>query len=114
MAVTILNGTAVNVTWIQLDSNDVSKYIVYFSELGRTLRKRQVMSSGKVTFPPDTSWGIVRDLKSGVEYQFQVAAVVEVSGVEREGESSRVSDDSTVTLGRSEEGMFYSRCNLKI
>ena len=106
MAAAILNEVAVNVTWIQLSSSDVSNYIVYFSQFGRTLRKRQVMSSGKVMFPPDTSWGIVRDLKGGVEYQFQVVAVVEVSGVEREGERSRVSDDSTATLEKNGGGIM--------
>lgn len=84
---TILNSTAVNVTWIPLNSRDVSNYVVYYSESSGSLKRRQ--ASGRVEFSSSANWGVVSRLNTGTQYQFEVVAVVEVTGIPMEGSRSQ-------------------------
>ena len=83
VAVRSLSAVAVNVSWSR-DSEDISSFRVYFfaSDGGRS--RRQGPTSPGV-FPGNASWGVIDGLRSGVEYQFQVSAIIVFPGLEREG-----------------------------
>ena len=83
VSVRSLSAVAVNVSW-RRDSEDISSFRVYFSASGGGRSRRQSPASPAV-FPGNASWGVIDGLRSGVEYQFQVAAVIVFPGLEREG-----------------------------
>ena len=98
MTVEPLNATSARVSWRSLDSQDVSGYRVYYSLVSgpESRRKRQGFGeeSVRVSSEEDPSV-VVGGLEEGRQYQFEVVALVVVSGVEREGEQ------------RSEETMVW-------
>ena len=62
------------VSWDRLDIPEITGYIVYYSQTG---------NSEKVTITnasSSTSFVVVTDLTSDVEYQFEVVAVAELDG----------------------------------
>ena len=62
------------VSWDTLDVPEITGYIVYYSQTG---------NSEKVTIANalrSTSFVVVTDLTSNVEYQFEVVAVAELGG----------------------------------
>ena len=71
-----LNSSAVNVSWSRLDSEDVFYRVYYFNP------------DGQVDFNSSSSWGIVRGVNSGT--QFQVVALVFNQGRLIEGQRSKL------------------------
>ena len=100
--VDVLNETAVTVMWGAVQSDEVSKYTVYYSQ--SSVKKRQ-QNDGSRDFPADATSGVIGGLVTGVEYQFQVTMTLLFNGVEFEGNRSLVDSDSTVT-----PGTYYIQC----
>ena len=78
-----LNSTAVNVTWTPLNVLAVDHYTVHYSKLvngGSGRRRRQVAGSEIVTFPANTSSGVVSGLQEGQQYQFSVSVSLLIGG----------------------------------
>ena len=65
-----------NVSWSRLDSEDVFYRVYYFNP------------DGQVDFNSSSSWGIVRGVNSGT--QFQVVALVFIQGRLSEGQRSEL------------------------
>lgn len=99
-----LSPTSVNVSWVPIDSSDVTMYLVdYYQKAisGKVTRRRRqqpVGVTGREEFPGNASWGVVSRLQDGREYEFQVTAAVLLTGVLREGEKSIITVDSAVAL----------------
>lgn len=74
MAVDRINGTHMNVEWTPLTLEEargfVSSYMITYSASNR---KRQ-MDSESITFPGDSSSGVIGGLTPGVSYSVAVAA----------------------------------------
>ena len=101
VTVTPVGPGMVQVTWRQVNSEDVTGYRVYYSQLAMGSDARRQAGGGgagemQVTFPAASSSGVVEELEKGVEYMFQVVAVVTVSGAELEGTTR--SDSSIVKV----------------
>lgn len=97
VAVIPLSPTSVNVSWIKLNSNDVTSYLVYYSLVDGGGKRQSGEERG--VYSGDAGWGEVEGLQGGNEYRFQVTASVLINGLEREGgQRSVVSPDSIATL----------------
>ena len=97
VVVRVLDATSVNVSWIKLDSNDISSYLVHYSVM--SVERRRQSGEERAMFPGDVDWGVVEGLQDGREYRFQVTATILVDGIEMEGQQrSVVSMDSIAML----------------
>ena len=94
--VEVLNETAVVVMWDAVQSDEVSKYTVYYSQ---SSGKKRQQNDGSGDFPADATSGVIGGLVAGVEYQFQVTVTLLINGVEFEGDRSPVGLDSTAVPG---------------
>ena len=92
----VLNKTAVVVLWDAVQSDEVSKYTVYYSQ---SSGKKRQQNDGSRDFPADATSGVIGGLVAGVEYQFQVTVTLLINGVEFEGDRSPVGPDSTAVPG---------------
>lgn len=83
-----LNDTSARVTWTRLESRDVSGYRVYYllvDGISESRRRRQSLVEGNVRVSSEEDSVVVGGLEEGGQYRFEVAVLVVVSGVEREG-----------------------------
>ena len=94
--VEVLNETAVVVLWDAVQSDEVSKYTVYYSQ---SSGKKRQQNDGSRDFSADATSGVIGGLVAGVEYQFQVTVTLLINGVEFEGDRSPVGPDSTSVPG---------------
>lgn len=88
-----LSDTSVRVSWTPLDSQDVEGYQVFYSIVSdsSSSRRRQVGGEASVVFlGSNVSSGVIEGLDQQAEYQFQVAVVITVSGLVREGQRSEM------------------------
>ena len=83
--VTVLNDTAVNVTWKALVIPDIS--VASYTVVYRELSEQDEREMSDVFISPATS-GIITGLDPATYYQFQVFATVRVNGVTMNGERS--------------------------
>ena len=102
VSVRSLSAVAVNVSWSR-DSEDISSFRVYYFASGGGQSQKQSPTQSPtppVVFPGNASWGVIDGLRSRVEYQFQVAAVIAFPGPEREGLRSQAVSvgEPTVTV----------------
>ena len=95
MSVSNIDATAVRVSWTRLNSDDVAHYRVYYSPASSE-RERQTERSQ--LFPGEASSGVVGGLEEGVEFRFEVAAVVMVGDELTDGQRS---EESVVTVGET-------------
>ena len=77
LLVEVLTDTAVNVSWGSVTVPGIVSYTVYY---------RPAVTVGgqgeqSVTVPSSESSVVIEGLMTGVQYQFQVAAIAEVDGV---------------------------------
>ena len=86
---TIINGTAVNVSWnaVIIPDFSVDSYTVVYSPVSQR-RKRQDEGEMSAVFPGTATSGVIAGLDPATDYQFQVFATVTVDGVPLEGERS--------------------------
>ena len=96
VVVTVLNATAVTVSWNALVIPDffIDHYTVFYSRVGSQHRRRQDRAKS-VEFPSTATSGVITGLDSTAAYQFQVSATVTVDGMPLQGERSspaRVTD----------------------
>lgn len=84
---TTLSDTNVLVSWKRLASQDISGYRIYYFRTDINPVKRQALGPGEesVRVSGDANSAVVGGLQAGVEYRFQVVALVLISGLEREG-----------------------------
>ena len=71
------------VTWTPLNVSAVDHYTVHYSKLvngGSGRRRRQVAGSEIVTFPANTSSGVVSGLQEGQQYRFSVSVTLLIGG----------------------------------
>ena len=90
MAVPV-NATSMEVSWRKLSVDDVLSYKVNYALVNMNSsreREKEESQGGSVSFPGDACSGVVGGLREGSEYEFQVVAVVNVSGVEQEGNNT--------------------------
>ena len=79
----VVSATSIQVSWDRLDTPEITRYIVYYSQTGNSEVVTTVASSeNSVT---------IENLLTDVEYQFQVVAVAELEGDAIMGERSNVS-----------------------
>ena len=76
---TPLDAVSVNVSWMKLDSHDITSYRVYFY--------LDANSKEYSSFPGISSSGVIDGLEQEGQYQFQVVGVVIVNGLEYEGQT---------------------------
>ena len=84
--ITELNTTSVRVTWVPITTTGVIHYynVYYMSSDGR---KRQT-DIGSVTFPGNTSEGVIGGLDPNLDYTFAISVTFDINGVMHEGERS--------------------------
>lgn len=82
--VSSVSATSVSVSWLKLNSQDISGYRVFYSRTDKDNRKRQE-GQGTLRVSAETNLVVVTGLVEGEEYQFQVVGLVIVNGLEREG-----------------------------
>ena len=68
----VLSGTSIQVSWDRLDIPEITRYIVYYSQTGNS--EMVIRISGSENFVT------IENLRTNVEYQFQVVAVAELDG----------------------------------
>ena len=85
--VTVLNATAVNVSWNALVIPDFSidHYTVLYSRVESQRRRRQ---DGAIQFSSNATSGVIAGLDSTATYLFQVFATGTLNGTSLEGETS--------------------------
>ena len=69
-----LNATSVRISWEMINNMEITNYIVYYRAVSN--RKRQ-NDEQFVTVPSSQNSVVIGDLISNVNYQFEVAAVVQ-------------------------------------
>ena len=100
----ILSASSVNVSWERLDGSSITGYIVYYSPTGNGGAEQLF------TVPSSQNSVIIRDLMSGVEYQFQVVAVAEVEGDVVMGERLDVSIQQVIPTPATSTPTQSSEC----
>ena len=79
----VVSATSIHVSWDRLDIPELTRYIVYYSQTGKSEMNTTVSGSeNSVTF---------NNLLTNEVYQFQVVAVAELDGETIMGERSNVS-----------------------
>ena len=86
---TVLNDTAVVVSWNSIQSYPVDFYTVVYSPISQR-RRRQDGGEMSVVFPPPATSGVIGGLDPATDYQFQVFATVTVDDVTLQGESAPI------------------------
>ena len=82
------NATALLVSWDALQDSYLSHYTIYYGAFSPLLNK-VVDKFTKVILPPNTSDIVnIRELRAGVEHEFQVTASLEIEGKVYEGVKS--------------------------
>ena len=87
--VLLLSSISVRVSWDRLDIPEITGYMVYYSQTGN-FEMVTIETSITVTGSVET-FVVIDNLRSGVEYQFQVVAVAELDGDVVMGERSAMS-----------------------
>ena len=88
VSVKVANATALLVNWDALKTMYLSNYTIYYSAFCAKLNK-VVDNFTKVILPPNTSDIVnIRELRAGVEHEFQVTASLEIEGKVYEGVKS--------------------------
>lgn len=86
-----LDAESVQVTWVQLSSQDIAGYRVYFTrtEDSSSIERRQEAGRDSVVdLPAQANSTRVEGLVRGAQYLFQVVGVVIVNGLKHDGERS--------------------------
>ena len=79
--ITELNTTSVRVTWIPITTTGVIHYYnVYYMSSDGVI--------GSVTFPDNTSEGVIGGLDPNLDYTFAISVTFDINGVMHEGERS--------------------------
>ena len=100
----VVSGDSVVVSWDSVNITEIVGYIVYYSQTGRD-EEDDIEASLHVSDFTDTV--VVENLLSGVEYQFQVAAITaEPDGEQRIGRRSHVYT-ATLPVTQNKEGMVW-------
>ena len=97
--VEVVSAGSVGVSWDSLDIPGIMGYIVYYSQTGNTQSVNVTSSTNSV---------VISGLMNNVEYQFQVAAIVELNGEVVVGERSM---HKSVSFGCGQpQGIVYYAC----
>ena len=101
-----LSATVVRVSWSSVDIPDITGYIVFYIDI-ESRKRHSVTVSSSVTFVD------IESLLFDVNYQFQVAVIVEVNGEEIIGEvlSESFSEPYQVIIG--ENYVCSNKCNIE-
>ena len=78
----VVSATSIQVSWDRLDIRELTGYIVYYSQTGKSEMNTTVSSSENSV--------ALNNLLTDVEYQFQVVAVAVLDGETIMGERSNV------------------------
>ena len=86
--VSLVNTTAVNVSWSALiiPRLSIDYYTVLYSPMSRQMKREDGEMSA--VFPSNATYGIITSLNAAVAYQFQVFATVTVNGTVFQGEKN--------------------------
>ncbi len=114
---TLVNRTSVTVSWIPLNSQDIRSYRVFFSpavlNAGTPSKRQQEGAGGTLDFHGNASSGVIGSLREGTRYQFQVVAMVVISGLEREGPmKSEITKSSVITVGNPQGNISCVRLHI--
>ena len=89
----VLLPTSVRVSWELFDFPEITGYIVYYSQTG------DITIEQSMNVTNSTSFVVINDLTSNVEYQFEVVAVAELDGEAVKGKrSDKYTEHVTPTL----------------
>ncbi len=85
--VVVVSGKSIRISWDPITDPRISGYIILYTSLhvcdGNTIQQKNITSTEPLPV-------LISGLSPGVEYQFQVQAVVEVDGKVFLGESSEI------------------------
>lgn len=111
-----LSTTAVRVSWESINLPDIAGYRVYYSRTGN--RKRQSEEGLTMDVSSSENSADVSGLSSYVQYNFQVAAIAELDGVEITGDQCTLSCMTMITLAPQAstpeptcEGSYSHKCS---
>ena len=76
VVVEVVSATSVRVSWDRIDLPEITGYTVYYSQTGN--RRRSGEES--VTVPSSARSVVIGSLESNVHYQFQVVAIIQLTG----------------------------------
>ena len=104
-----LSATSVTVSWKSVTAPEIVSYTVYY---------RPTVAMGgeneqSVTVPSSENSVVIEGLMTGVQYQFQVAAVAELGGLECPGQRPLPTTTIVVALPTAAVGMVASKLSLK-
>ena len=89
ITVLLLSATSLRVSWDRLDIPEITGYIVYYSQTGNS--EMVTIETSVTVVGSEETFVVIDNLRSGVEYQFQVVAVAELDGDVVMGERSAMS-----------------------
>ena len=73
-----VSATSIQVSWDRLDIPEIIGYIVYYSQTGNS--EMVTIETSVTVIGSEETFVVIDNLRSGVEYQFQVVAVAELDG----------------------------------
>ena len=103
------NATALLVSWDALQDSYLSHYTIYYSAFSPSLGKvvdrvTKVISSTKISDIVN-----IRELRAGVEHEFQVTASLEIEGVVYEGVKSV---PAKMVIGKAQAEVYFTTNSL--
>ena len=83
----IINSTAVQAMWFEVNSPYIDHYTVYYhSNPAQNGRRKRQSNEQMADFPADKSFGVIGGLEEEQEYLFSIAATVYINGQTYEGQ----------------------------
>ena len=108
VTVTTTNATALLVSWDALQDSYLSHYTIYYSAFSPLLSKVVGKFTKVIPFTKTSEIVNIRELRAGVEHQFQVTASLKVDGELYEGVKPVPAE---MVFGKTRVCIFVLKCS---
>ena len=113
VVVDLVSDGSVRVSWDRIDLPEITGYAIFYSRADNNVNVDVIEASVHVTNTTNST--VIENLMSGVEYQFQVAAIAKL---DREARVGQRSTPNALTLPKGSQGKYIQlvimTCNNEI